>query len=228
MVSQTMRGELAASVAEICNISLLCQTAPRQWCEGWISPVPKPDGSYRPITILNSMSKVWEGHLRWLLRGFLRCHDRQFGFTEGSGCADAFLRLQLDVLELAALAKGPAYFTLIYTWAVGIGKIGNRVAIGAKICPIGPPPIESGRIGQKTNFGHWDRPPFGCRSDWLQSNRIRSAKKQISATGIGPNRIGFNRNLFERAGRCVSFEEEWMTLCLGMYCSPVLPSCVVV
>ena len=169
---------------------LLLRAAGQAICGGHFSRLTQRPGGHRLHQFKVRLSGAWRGNLVQNFSKIGRVVRRSIVMAKEPLCLFLSLSIYIYIYIFAVSRYCDRIERILqpdYTWAVGIGKIGNRVAIGAKICPIGPPPIESGRIGQKTNFGHWDRPPFGCRSDWLQSNRIRSAKKQISAIGIGPH-----------------------------------------
>lgn len=95
----------AAALAIIINCIVVTQRIPLAWKRSWVAPVPKcsqPTSTdhFRPIAIMDSAAKILDKHLIGLLRPYTRCNPRQFGFCERTGCGDALMRLQLDVLEL--------------------------------------------------------------------------------------------------------------------------------
>ena len=96
---------LSTAVMILINSILATTLYPAQWSRGWVCAVPKirvpsTTNHFRPIVILATLNKVFEKHLLKLLRPFSHVHSRQFGFCKGSGCGDALLRAQLDVVEL--------------------------------------------------------------------------------------------------------------------------------
>ena len=91
---------LASPIAHICNISLSTGVFPDIFKHAIIHPVfkgngkdPRNPGSYRPISILPSLSKILEivvrdALLNWLqLQGFIP--DSQFGFLPGRSVTTA-------------------------------------------------------------------------------------------------------------------------------------------
>jgi hypothetical protein len=105
--------ELAAPLTVLINAVLHCQRIPAAWREAWVAAVPKkPDatspGDYRPISVLDGLSKVYEKHLLSLLRAHLpACNASQFGFASKSGCFDALARLQQLVVQISAASTRP-------------------------------------------------------------------------------------------------------------------------
>jgi len=54
------------------------------------------------------MAKIFDRHVLKLVQPFVSCNQRQFGFCARSGCGDAFLRLQLDVIQLCKRGRKSA------------------------------------------------------------------------------------------------------------------------
>ena len=106
MALRALSSSIAAPLALLINIILTTQVVPSAWKRSWISPVPKvpaptSPSHFRPISILDSMAKILDKIIvRALLRCGIRPHRRQFGFSPGSSCGDAFLVLQSDILRL--------------------------------------------------------------------------------------------------------------------------------
>ena len=97
--------QLSPLIAFTINRVLTEGVIPPQWKTGIVTPVPKEanpqePGKFRPITLLNSMTRVFEKHMLRLLWPYLQTDSRQFGFKPKSGCQDALMRLQLDVIQL--------------------------------------------------------------------------------------------------------------------------------
>ena len=101
---------LAGPIARICNISLSTGIFPDIFKQAIIHPVfkengknPRDPGSYRPISILSSLSKILEIAVRdalldWLmLKGFIP--DTQFGFLPGRSVTTALACAQNDWIE---------------------------------------------------------------------------------------------------------------------------------
>lgn len=111
--SRTLRalsGRVAAALCLLLNTILLSQTIPRAWKRCWVAPVPKkpnprtPD-DFRPISILDSGAKVMDKLLLRLIQPYATTSPRQFGFSARSGCGDALMRMQLDVLEVSEAGR---------------------------------------------------------------------------------------------------------------------------
>lgn len=118
---RTLAAPLAAPVADLINLVITNQRIPSVWKSAWVAPIPKLNPAtdpahFRPISILPSLSKVFESHLRFLLHSQLPDPDlppEQFGFQARSGCQDALIYIQEKALELAATATGTAKIALL-------------------------------------------------------------------------------------------------------------------
>lgn len=93
------------------NLCWLTGTIPRGWSEGILVPIPKPKGdpqqpaSYRPITLMPVISKVYERVVEGRLRPIDKhLHPCQLGFRKGKGCADALFQV-LSILEMRKSVK---------------------------------------------------------------------------------------------------------------------------
>jgi hypothetical protein len=110
---KALAGQLAAPVAQLLNLILLTQRIPKPWLDARVVPVPKVPTpttakDYRPISLLPTLSKVFERHLLQLLKLFLldpSLPSQQFGFRPRSGCPDALLLLQERAMEMAFASK---------------------------------------------------------------------------------------------------------------------------
>jgi hypothetical protein len=103
---QALAPQLAAPVAALVSRCLVSQTVPEQWRRATVVPVPKKASpkaleDYRPIALLDGLSKVLERHLLTLLEPSLRPQAHQFAFTAKSGCGDALLAVQAAFLNFA-------------------------------------------------------------------------------------------------------------------------------
>ena len=101
---------LAGPIARVCNISLSTGIYPDIFKEAIIHPIfkgsgkdPRDPGSYRPVSILPSLSKILETVVRdalldWLkLQGYIP--DSQFGFLPGRSGTMALACAQTDWIE---------------------------------------------------------------------------------------------------------------------------------
>ena len=101
---------LPGPIAHVCNISLCTGVFPDMFKEAIIHPVfkaggknPREPGSYRPISILTSISKILEivvkdALLKWLIEHDL-IPESQFGFLPGKSVAMALVCAQNDWME---------------------------------------------------------------------------------------------------------------------------------
>lgn len=89
---------ITVPLTHICNLSLIEGTFPDEWKEAGIIPIYKSGdkddpGSYRPISLLPSLSKILEKLVNKRLINFLEKNklisDRQFGFRKGRSTEDA-------------------------------------------------------------------------------------------------------------------------------------------
>src|SRR5207249_1176968 len=80
---------LALPVSYICHLSLQQGTIPDIWKEANIKPLKKPNGEYRPISLLCTLSKVLEKLVAkvWItpLLGN-KFNKHQFAFTPSGNC----------------------------------------------------------------------------------------------------------------------------------------------
>lgn len=105
---RTLAAELAYPIACLINQTITTQRVPPVWKSAWVAPVPKINPAiepahFRPISILPSLSKVFESHLRNLLHEQIQdpsLPSEQFGFQSRSGCQDALIYIQQRCMEL--------------------------------------------------------------------------------------------------------------------------------
>ena len=101
---------LAGPIARICNISLSTGVFPNTFKEAIVHPVfkgygkdPRNPASYRPISILPSLSKILEISVPDSLQEWLKYKnfipDSQFGFDTVS-CPTLLAKLNLQVLQV--------------------------------------------------------------------------------------------------------------------------------
>ena len=106
---------LAGPIARLCNLSLSTRVFPKVFKQGIIHPVfkgnrknPRDPASYRPISILPSLSKILEIAVRDTLIEWLKLQDfipeSQFGFLPGRSVSMALTCAQTDWFE--AKSKG--------------------------------------------------------------------------------------------------------------------------
>lgn len=113
------RFAIAPIVCEFLAKVLSQQCIPSQWRLGRVTPIPKADlpttspDSYRPITILPVISKIYESHLLELLGPYLEPHIYQFGFSPRCGTEDASLRLQERIAFYRTLSTSPVPVVII-------------------------------------------------------------------------------------------------------------------
>ena len=102
-----LRAVLAPALATIFATALSTGSWPGSWKAATIVPVPKvprpkTPSDYRPISLLNSFSKLFEGVILTRTEQYLRTSPDQFAFAKGCGTDDALLRLWERVLGPAA------------------------------------------------------------------------------------------------------------------------------
>ena len=123
---------LAGPIARVCNLSLSSGIYPDIFKEAIIHPVfkgngkdPRDPGSYRPISILPSLSKILEIAVRdalldWLmLQGFIP--DSQFGFLPGRSNTMALACAQNDWIE--AKSTGEAVGVMAFDFSAAFDTI---------------------------------------------------------------------------------------------------------
>jgi hypothetical protein len=125
-----MAWELGPVVANLVNSTLVTRRVPAQWRKALVVPVPKcpsptAPGDFRPISLLDQLSKVWERHLQSLLQPFCATGDLQFAFKARTSCGDALLELQRRMLGLAE-EKGAVKISLV---SLDLKKAFDRVPI---------------------------------------------------------------------------------------------------
>ena len=129
---------LAGPIARVCNISLSTGIFPDIFKQAIIHPVfkgggkdPRDPGSYRPISILPSLSKILETAVRdalldWLnLQGFIP--DSQFGFLPGRSGTMALACAQTDWIE--AKASGQVVGVLAFDFSAAFDTIACRTLL---------------------------------------------------------------------------------------------------
>lgn len=105
--------QIAPSITILINRVMAIMTVPEQWKTGICVPFGKKENptkaqDFRPITLLDALTRVFEAHLGLLLQPYLEASLRQFAFQQGSGCSDAHMRLLLDIIEIHSEAgSGP-------------------------------------------------------------------------------------------------------------------------
>ena len=118
---------LAGPIARICNINLSVGVFPDIFKQAIIHPVFKGSGkdphdprSYRPISILPSLSKILEIVVRDALLDWLKLKDvipdSQFGFVPGRSVTMALACAQTE--WIAAKARGDTVGVLVLTSAL--------------------------------------------------------------------------------------------------------------
>jgi hypothetical protein len=123
---------LAGPIARVCNISLSTGIFPDIFKQAIIHPIfkgsgkdPHDPGSYRPISILPSLSKILETVVRdalldWLkLQGYIP--DSQFGFLPGRSGTMALACAQTDWIE--AKSSGQVVGILAYDFSAAFDTI---------------------------------------------------------------------------------------------------------
>ena len=101
---------LASPIARLCNLSLSTGVFPDMFKQAIIHPVFKGNGknphdpnSYRPISILHSLSKILEKAVREALLDWFELKkffpDSQFGFLPGRSVTMALACAQTDWIE---------------------------------------------------------------------------------------------------------------------------------
>ena len=91
-------GAIASPLTKFFNLSISTGNYPSAWKrQGWLVPIPKGAdptivNNYRPISILPTVSKILEKHVKTLIEDHLRLHapisPRQWGFmsTRSTAC----------------------------------------------------------------------------------------------------------------------------------------------
>ena len=102
--------EIGPALANLINNTLLTRRVPQSWRQATVTPVPKKSNplkpsDYRPISILDQMSKLWERHIEHLLEDFSWTSNQQFGFKKMASTGDALLQAQRTVLQLSSAQK---------------------------------------------------------------------------------------------------------------------------
>ena len=143
---------LAGPIALLLNTVLSSGRIPSAWRQATIVPVPKASSprspsDYRPISLLDSLSKLYERRLCDLLR--LHCRPLsplQFAFSAKSGTADALLQLQLKIIQACAECKGaPRVAVLSLDAAKAFDALPHR-SILAGLSRSGCPPWLADRV----------------------------------------------------------------------------------
>ena len=101
---------LGPAYAHLLNTAIRRQETPQQWSTAWVAPIAKKPGAdkadqFRAISILPSLSKGFERYALSLLESspVQLSHCRQFGFAPRSGCSDAHLHLQQQIIRWASV-----------------------------------------------------------------------------------------------------------------------------
>lgn len=120
--------QIARAVALLFNAILLSQCVPKAWRRCRVVPVPKlfrpvQASHFRPISILDSISKVWEAHIRALLVPFTATHRYQFGFCAGSSCGDAVMTALNKVIGMCE-GQGPVSVSFV---SLDLAKAFDRI-----------------------------------------------------------------------------------------------------
>ena len=93
---------ISQTITKIINMSIESGTFPNKWKEAKVIPIQKSGAlnekeNYRPISILNIISKIYERHLHDTLYSYLSSqnllHSEQSGFRRFHSCETALLKL---------------------------------------------------------------------------------------------------------------------------------------
>jgi len=92
---------LGESLTGICNAVLRLQQFPKLWKIAKVVTIPKPSGGYRPISLLNTMSKMVEALLsnRFAFKMERKLHPSQHGFRKQKSTQSALLSLMKKLEE---------------------------------------------------------------------------------------------------------------------------------
>jgi len=87
-------------VLELYNSSWHQGTLPAQWKKAKVIPIPKPGGSsYRPISLLQNISKIMEKMVANRLTWLLPTQQNLFGFVRGKSTTDAIAQVIGDITK---------------------------------------------------------------------------------------------------------------------------------
>ncbi|KAK2160349.1 hypothetical protein LSH36_135g00010 [Paralvinella palmiformis] len=87
-------------VLELYNSSWHQGTLPAQWKKAKVIPIPKPGGSsYRPISLLQNISKIMEKMVANGLTWLLPTPQNLFGFVRGKSTTDAIAQVICDITK---------------------------------------------------------------------------------------------------------------------------------
>ena len=123
-------------LTHIINAIMILQHFPKQWKHAIISPIPKPNKdptkpeSYRPISLLNSLSKLAERALLNRLRdlGFENMvPEEQFGFKRGHSTTLLVAKVAQDAINIFNRKESTVLLALDFSkafdsvWLDGLG-----------------------------------------------------------------------------------------------------------
>jgi len=97
--------EIRGTLTGLYNAIVQAQTFPTTWKEAKVIPIPKPNGSYRPISLLNTLGKGLESlvNKRFAHLMHSKLDQNQFGFRKQRSTQEALLsltrRLELAIRE---------------------------------------------------------------------------------------------------------------------------------
>ena len=112
-ILKTASNYIAAPLASLINSALSCGYFPDKRKEAKVTPIYKQGdkhliSNYRPISVLNSMSKIFENVIATRLTSFLTStsylYDKQFGFRKGHSTAMALVT-RTDMIKNAVSNK---------------------------------------------------------------------------------------------------------------------------
>ena len=127
---------LSPSIAMLINKSLLTGTFPSQFKLAKVFPIHKggdktDPSNYRPISILPTVSKIFERHVNQHLMGFLNkyklIHENQSGFRQKHSCQTALVKL-VDQW-LSCIDKGDIVGTLFVDFRKAFDLVDHSILI---------------------------------------------------------------------------------------------------
>ena len=137
---------LSPSIAMLITKSLLTGTFPSQFKLAKIFPIHKGGDktdplNYRPISILPTVSKIFERHVNQHLMGFLNkyklIHENQSGFRQKHSCQTALVKL-VDQW-LSCIDKGDIVGTLFVDFRKAFDLVGHSILIEKlALCRLSP------------------------------------------------------------------------------------------
>lgn len=105
---KTIHKQISAPLSHIINLAFLSGRVPTKWKESLVTPVYKAGdktdtSNYRPISVINNISKIFEKCVKDRLENFLEKHalisHQQFGFRQNLGTEHATLNLLESIID---------------------------------------------------------------------------------------------------------------------------------